>query len=92
MNVENGVRIVDQGDLTGALPWFAEALRLDRDDPDAAATHRLRLGALLNQCPVLDGVFAHDGTILWATLDHSGRRLATGSADHTARIWDVATG
>ena len=33
MNVENGVRIVDQGDHTGALPWFAEALRLDRDDP-----------------------------------------------------------
>jgi WD40 repeat protein/tetratricopeptide (TPR) repeat protein/tRNA A-37 threonylcarbamoyl transferase component Bud32 len=92
MNVENGVRIVDQGDLTGALPWFAEALRLDRDDPDAAATHRLRLGTLLSQCPALDGVFAHDKTILWATFDQAGRRLATASADHTARIWDVATG
>ncbi len=92
MNVENGVRIVDQGDLTGALPWFAEALRLDRDNPDAAAAHRLRLGTLLSQCPVLDGIFAHDKTILWATLDPTGRRLATGSADHTARIWDVATG
>jgi WD40 repeat protein/tetratricopeptide (TPR) repeat protein/tRNA A-37 threonylcarbamoyl transferase component Bud32 len=92
MNVENGVRIVDQGDLTGALPWFAEALRLDLDDPAAAATDRLRLGTLLSQCPVLDGIFAHDKTILWATLDQAGRRLATGSADYTARIWDVATG
>ena len=41
---------------------------------------------------MLDGLFAHEGTILWAALDHSGRRLATASADHTARIWDVTTG
>ena len=92
MNVENGVRIVDQGDYTGALPWFAEALRLDRDDPVAAATHRLRLGTILNQCPILERLFTHEGKILWATLDHSGRRLATGSADQTARIWDLTTG
>ena len=87
-----GIASLTQGDHTGALPWFAEALRLDSDDPAAATTHRLRLGALLNQCPVLDALFAHEGTILWATLDRSGRRLATASADHTARIWDVATG
>jgi WD40 repeat protein/tRNA A-37 threonylcarbamoyl transferase component Bud32 len=92
MNVDNGVRIVDQGDLTGALPWFAEALRLDRNDLAAATTHRLRLGTILTQCPILDGVFAHERMIQWATLDPSGRRLATGSADGTARIWDVATG
>ncbi len=92
MNVDNGFRIVDDGDYTGALPWFAEALRLDRDDPDALSTHRLRLGTVLNQCPVLDGYFTHEGTILWGALDHSGRRLATDSADHTARIWDLTTG
>ena len=51
MNVQNGNRIVDQGDLTGSLPWFAEALRLDHDDPAAAATHRLRLGTLLEPKP-----------------------------------------
>ena len=92
MNVENGGRFIDQGDLTGALPWFAEALRLDRDDPAAAATHRLRLGTLLEQTPLLDKVFAHDGMIHWAAFDPSSRRLATASADHTARIWDVDTG
>jgi eukaryotic-like serine/threonine-protein kinase len=92
MNVENGNRNIDVGDVTGALPWFAEALRLDRDEPGAAATHRLRLGTILSQCPVIDRIFPHEKTILWAELDHAGRRLATASADHTARIWDVATG
>ena len=29
------------------------------------------------------------GPILWAAFDPAGRRLATASADHTARIWDV---
>ncbi len=92
MNVENGNRSIDASDLTGALPWYAEALRLDRDEPGAATTHRLRLGTILNQCPVVDRIFTHEKTILWAEFDHSGRRLATASADHTARIWDVATG
>ena len=92
MDVENGNRIIDQGDLTGALPWFAEALRLDRDLPGAAVTHRLRLGTILNQCPLIDQIFTHDKTILWAALDPAGRRLATASADQTARIWDVASG
>ncbi len=92
MNVENGNRIIDQGDLAGSLPWFAEALRLDRDNPAAAMTQRLRLGNVLNQSPVLDRIFAHKGTVIWASFDQTGRRLVTGSADHTARIWDVATG
>ena len=92
MNVENGNRIIDQGDITGSLPWFAEALRLDRDNPTAAMTHRLRLGTVLNQSPVLERIFAHSGTVIWASFDHTGRRLATASADHTARVWDVATG
>ena len=49
-------------------------------------------GHCLNQCPVLDGLFAMRGPILWATFDPDGRRLATASADGTARIWDVASG
>ena len=58
--------------MTGALPWFAEALRLDRDEPGAAATHRLRLGTILNQCPVIDQIFTHEKTILWAAARSRG--------------------
>jgi WD40 repeat protein len=92
MNVANGVRLMEQGDTTGALPWFAEALSFDRDDPAAASTHRLRLGILLSQCPDLDGVFAHGRPILWATLAPDGRRLATASSDGSARLWDLESG
>ena len=92
MSVANGNRLMEKGDTTGALPWFAEALSFDRDDPQAAATHRLRIGTILNQCPVLDGVLSHSRPILWATLDAEGRRAATASADGTARVWDLATG
>ena len=81
--VASGIRLMEQGDTTGALPWFAEALMFDRHDPDADATHRLRIGTLLDQCPSLDGLFAHGRPINWATLDPSGRRLVTAAA--TAR-------
>ena len=90
--VASGIRQMEQGDTTGALPWFAEALMFDRLHPDADATHRLRIGVLLDQCPSLDGLFAHGRPINWATLDPSGRRLVTAGGDGTARVWDIATG
>ena len=30
--VANGVRLMDDQDLLGSLPWFAEALELDQGD------------------------------------------------------------
>ena len=90
--VASGIRLLEQGDTTGALPWYAEALMFDLRDPDATETHRLRLGILLDQCPSLDGLFAHGRPINWAALDPSGRRLVTAGGDGTARVWDVATG
>ncbi len=90
--VASGIRRMEQGDTTGALPWFAEALMFDRLHPDADATHRLRIGVLLDQCPSLDGLFAHGGPINWATLDPSGRRLVTAGGDGTARVWDLDAG
>lgn len=35
---------------------------------------------------------AHDAVIFVATFSHDGRKLATVSLDHTARIWDAFTG
>jgi hypothetical protein len=71
--VDSGVRLMDQGDTTGALPWFAEALANDREDPVASATHRLRLGTLLGQCPSLVAVLSD--------ADRSPGRPSTRRAD-----------
>ncbi|HEV3255671.1 MAG TPA: protein kinase [Gemmataceae bacterium] len=49
--VANGNRLVNDGDFIGALPWFAEALRLDRGRRAAEEVHRIRLGTVLRQCP-----------------------------------------
>jgi WD40 repeat protein/tetratricopeptide (TPR) repeat protein len=83
---------LDQGDLFGALPWCVAALEQVDDDPAEAAIQRLRLAAILRQCPKLVQVFWHEDHLRAATFSPDGRLILTASADGTARIWDVATG
>ncbi|HWX20676.1 MAG TPA: protein kinase [Candidatus Binatia bacterium] len=52
-NIAYGNRALEAGDLTGALPYYAEALALDQGKPNAQAQHRLRFGSVLRQCPKL---------------------------------------
>ena len=61
MNVDNGVRMMDQGDTTGASPGSPRRSASTATTRTPPPTHRLRLGTLLNQCPALDGLFAHTG-------------------------------
>src|SRR4029077_14483252 len=42
LNVEQGKRLMNDGDLAGSLPYFVEALRLDGVDLERAEAHRLR--------------------------------------------------
>ncbi|HEX4646700.1 MAG TPA: serine/threonine-protein kinase, partial [Verrucomicrobiae bacterium] len=51
-NVASGNRSMESGDFLQALPYFAEALRLDENSPDPVS-HRLRFGSTLAQCPKL---------------------------------------
>jgi WD40 repeat protein/serine/threonine protein kinase len=53
-----------------------------------------RSGRLL-ELPSLSPIgrrIAHDGAVFVAEFSHDGRKLATASLDHTARIWDAFTG
>ncbi len=92
LSVLNGARQLDADDLSGALLWFAEALRLDDADPARAAMHRKRLGTVLARSPRLQQVWAHEGKVNWAAFHPDGRRVLTAGADGFARVRDAATG
>jgi WD40 repeat protein len=50
-DVSFGNRAMETGDLLGALPFFAEALRLDQGNEKAQRNDRLRVGSILASCP-----------------------------------------
>src|SRR5207249_36995 len=92
MDVAAGNRLVDEGDLFGALTWFVEALRLDQGNRDRERIDRLRIGSTLAQCPRLTQVWFHSRPVSWAEFSPDGRRVVEASKDGTARVWDATTG
>jgi WD40 repeat protein/predicted Ser/Thr protein kinase len=94
LHVAQGVRLLDDGDWFGALVWFVEALRLDEGHATRAEIeeHRIRIGAVLRQCPKLVQLWVHDGPVRQARFSPDGRYVLTTSDDQTARVWDVGTG
>src|SRR5262249_5133991 len=92
LTLGNGLRLIEEGDLLGSLPWLVEALRLQENDPEPAEMHRVRLAAVLQQCPQLAQLWVHAGPVRHAEFSSDGRRVVTASADGTARIWNVADG
>lgn len=85
----NGSRALEEEDVSGALLWYADALRLDQSNPAREAIHRIRIGALFAPAPTPR--FWWPG-ITWADLRHDGREAVTTYPDGTARLWDVQTG
>jgi WD40 repeat protein/Tfp pilus assembly protein PilF len=90
--VGNGVRLLDDGDLLGSLPWFAEALRNDPGNRQREEVHRVRLSAVLRRCPRLVMVGTHQESVMHAEFSPDSRRVLTVSKDQTAQVWDVASG
>src|SRR5207237_1297346 len=92
LHVANGERLLDEGDLFGALPWLTEALHLDKAEGPRAEAHRTRLAAVLAQAPRLAQMWHHEQEVEHAAFSPDGNRVVTASMDHTARAWDAATG
>ncbi len=93
LDIANGVRLMDEGDFSGALLWLAEAAKLDVDDPARRALHRLRLDLVLRWCPRLTQVFFHSSSAIYTAFSRDGSRIVTVSYEPAAaRIWSAATG
>jgi WD40 repeat protein/serine/threonine protein kinase/tetratricopeptide (TPR) repeat protein len=91
-NVEKGMRLAEEGDALGALPWLAEAWRLDIGDRAAENSHRTRFAAVLRQTPRLEHAWPHDAAVDVAAFSPDGRLVATGTEPGTINIWDAARG
>jgi WD40 repeat protein/tetratricopeptide (TPR) repeat protein len=92
MHVAEGTRLMESGDLSASLLWFVEALRLAEKEKLPAQTHRLRLAAVLAQCPRSMQVWLHDKTLNAVQLSSDGKRVLTAGANGAVEVWDAATG
>jgi WD40 repeat protein/tRNA A-37 threonylcarbamoyl transferase component Bud32 len=92
IEVAEGVRLMDEGDLLGSLPWFVKALKEEQGGPERERIHLMRVGAVWRQCPRLVQFWLHDGPVAHAEFSPDGKRVVTASYDWTARVWDIASG
>jgi WD40 repeat protein/serine/threonine protein kinase len=92
LHVSQGAEAMVAGDWFTGLSWFTEALRLDAGHAENELLHRVRIANILRQSPRLVQVLFHDGAVHFAQFSADGSRLVTASDDHTARLWDIATG
>ncbi|MFO0844204.1 MAG: serine/threonine-protein kinase [Gemmataceae bacterium] len=89
--VAQGERLMDQGDLAGALVYFTEALRRD-PEPTREREHRVRVGNTLRQAPRPAHVLDHGSSVREIALSPEGKRLATVGDDGKVRVWNLADG
>jgi len=92
-NVVHGNNLVDAGDFFGALPYFWEALSLEENMAPGGKNNRLRIGALLEQCPRIAKLWILPHQYLNAAdLSPDGQYVITAGKDGTAMLCDITAG
>ena len=91
--VEKGKSLLDREDLLGSLPWFTEALKNQTQSQpmDDARLARTRLHSVFGQCPDLAEVLFADRPIAVAAISATGRYIAIGDDQGSAKLWDMVS-
>ncbi len=94
ITLSQGTALCEAGDVSRGLLWLARGLDLAEraGDADLGRAARANLAAWSALVPRPRAQFPHDGWVWAAAFSPDGRTVLTGSADHTARLWDAATG
>ncbi|HEY7422978.1 MAG TPA: hypothetical protein VH682_01835, partial [Gemmataceae bacterium] len=92
MHAANGTRLMEGGDLSASLLWFAEALRLAQREKLPEETHRLRLAAVLAQCPRPVQLWAHENKVDVVQISSDGKRVLTAGSDGAVVVRETGTG
>ncbi len=93
---KEGGRAMDDGDLSASIVWFTEAMRAYRD-PSREESQRVRIAALLRQCPRPVHAWFHPYPVRTAKFSKDGRWVATACGDENqrvgeVRVWNAQTG
>lgn len=84
-------RSVNENDLLGALPWYAEALKLEQGNPARESRYRIYLAQVVRQCPVLTRMWFHFEEAESAQFSPDGGQILAAGSDNTMLVWDIVS-
>ena len=87
--IERGVNELERGDQGQGFAILGQAYHTASNAPDVRGSVCSLLGAWDFD---LTRVLKHDNMVHAVAFNPDGTKIATASDDHTARLWDVATG
>jgi WD40 repeat protein len=88
-NIAYGNQAMESGNLLGSLPYFVDALRLDRKNPSQTTTHRLRIASVLAQCPKLTHVWSDGIWVNQAEFSPDDKRVVTAEFQGSVKVYDL---
>src|ERR1017187_9946605 len=88
-SIAYGNQAMESGDLLGSLPYFVDALRLDSGNPGQTTTHRLRIAAVLAQCPKLTRVWSDGILVNEVAFSPDGNHVLAAEFQGSVKIYDL---